>query len=156
VNQSRCKPCEPSQGAGDRFAAGFTLIELMFVVVIVAVLLAVALPSYQNSLQKGRRSDAMSALMDVANRQEQFMLDRSTYTQNMTELGFASDPMASADGFYTVDAGICAAGTIQRCYVLTATPVNGGLQSKDSRCATFILDSTGAKTATGTDSNACW
>ena len=56
----------------------------------------------------------------------------------------------------TVDAGICAAGTIQRCYVLTATPVNGGLQSKDSRCTTFILDSTGAKTATGTDSNACW
>ena len=49
---------------------GFTLVELMIVIVIVAILLAVALPSYQNSVQKGRRADAKAALLDVANRQE--------------------------------------------------------------------------------------
>jgi type IV pilus assembly protein PilE len=130
--------------------------EVMIVVVIVGILLAVALPGYQNSLEKGRRADAKSALLDVANRQEQFMLDRSTYTLDMTQLGFGADPMLSEEGYYTVDAAVCAAGTIQRCYVLTATPVAGGAQANDSRCTTLIMDSTGAKTATGSDLNNCW
>lgn len=137
-------------------AAGFTLMEVMIVVVIVGILLAVALPGYQNSLEKGRRADAKSALLDVANRQEQFMLDRSTYTVDMTELGFGADPMVSEEGFYTVDAAACATATIQRCYVLTATPVAGGGQANDTRCTSFIMDSTGAKTATGSDLNNCW
>ena len=130
--------------------------EVMIVVVIVGILLAVALPGYQNSLEKGRRGDAKAALLDVANRQEQFMLDRSTYTENMVDLGFGADPMVSAEQYYNVDAAACVSGNITRCYVLTATPVAGGAQSNDGRCTTLILDSTGAKTATGSDLNNCW
>ncbi|WP_198171766.1 type IV pilin protein [Pseudohalioglobus lutimaris] len=156
MNTSRLnRPPLAGRPAGG-LAAGFTLMEVMIVVVIVGILLAVALPSYNSSLEKGRRADAKAALLDASNRQEQFMLDRSTYTLNMTELGFGADPMVSEEGHYTVDAAACAAGTIQRCYVLTATPVAGGAQANDTRCTTLILDSTGAKTATGSDLNNCW
>jgi type IV pilus assembly protein PilE len=136
--------------------AGFTLIELMIVIVIVAILASMALPAYQNSVQKGRRSDAMSAIMDVANRQEQFMLDRSTYTADMTDLGFAADPMVSEEGHYTVDTAAGACGDIAQCYLITATPAAGSPQQQDTRCATFSMDSQGARTATGTTADDCW
>ncbi len=135
--------------------AGFTLIELMIAVVIVGILLAVALPAYQNSMQKGRRSDAMSALQDAANRQEQFMLDRSTYTKDMTDLGFA-DPFISPEGHYSITAAKCTTGAITNCFELTATPLPASPQAKDSRCTSFILDSFGSKTATGTAKTECW
>ncbi|MCB1679557.1 MAG: type IV pilin protein [Halioglobus sp.] len=136
--------------------AGFTLIELMIAVVIVAVLMAISLPSYQESLRKGRRSDAKAGLADVANRQEGFMLDRSTYTTDMQELGYTSDPMVSEEGYYTIDAAACATGTIATCYVLTATPVAGGAQDDDTRCTVFTLNSSGAKAATGSGGSSCW
>lgn len=135
---------------------GFTLIEVMIVVVVVAILVSVALPAYQDSLQKGRRTDGMSALMDVANRQEQHMLDRSTYTADMTDLGFAADPMVSEEGFYTVDAAAGACGDLGLCYTLTATPVAGGPQANDARCTTLILDSNGSRSATGSAADECW
>jgi type IV pilus assembly protein PilE len=137
-------------------AAGFTLIEMMIAVVIVGILLAVGLPAYQNSVQKGRRSDAISALLDAANRQEQHMLDRNTYTTDMTELGFAADPMVSEEGYYTVDAAACGAGTIATCYVLTATPAAGSPQGADAGCTAFSLDSFGRRTATGAQAGDCW
>jgi type IV pilus assembly protein PilE len=133
---------------------GFTLIELMIVISIVAILASVALPSYQDSVRKGRRSEGISLLLDIANRQEQLMLDRSTYTADMTVLGFAADPAVSEDGHYNVDAAACTGGTIATCYVLTATAV--GAQADDSGCATLILDSFGRRTATGTQADQCW
>ncbi|MBN7795684.1 type IV pilin protein [Parahaliea mediterranea] len=134
--------------------SGFTLIEVIIVVVIVGLLMAVALPSYQGSLQKGRRSEAKSALMDVANRQEQFMLDRNRYTEDLTDLGLP-DPYITEEGHYAVQAVGCGAG-IATCYRLTATPRVSSPQVKDARCTSFSLDSSGTKSATGTTQNECW
>ncbi|MFV0277200.1 MAG: type IV pilin protein [Parahaliea sp.] len=135
---------------------GFTLSELVVVVAIVGILLAVALPGYQNSMQKGRRSDAKSALLDVANRQEQFMLDHNTYTTDMTDLGFSADPMVSEEQYYTVDAAACTSGAIGNCYLLTATPQASGPLARDSRCTTLTLDSRGQKNASGSAVAECW
>ncbi len=137
---------------------GFTLIEVMIVVVVVGILIAIALPSYESSLQKGRRADAKSALLRVASRQEQYMLDRGTYVDDMVELGFAADPMVSEEGHYQVVATDCNGGTgdLDRCYLLTATPRVGSPQVKDARCTSFVLNSNGAKTATGSDPDSCW
>ena len=145
---------------GHRPAAGFTLVELIIVVVIVGILMAVALPGYQESMRKGRRVDAKAGLMDAANRQERYMLDRSRYATDMTQLGFAADPMISEEGHYAIDVQEpdppdpnCPIAT---CYVLNAIPVANGAQVGDTRCASFSLSSGGARTATGTGSTECW
>jgi len=71
---------------------GFTLIELMIVVVIVAVLLTVALPSYQQQVRKTRRSLGKAQLMEVMARQEQFFLNRRRYAVLLTELNYPGSP----------------------------------------------------------------
>jgi len=139
-----------------RAMKGFTLLELMIVIVVVGILMSIALPSYTEHIRKGRRSDAMSALLDVANRQEQLMFDRNSYTLDMTDLGFAADPMVSKEGFYTIDTVAGSTGSITTSYRLTATPVASEPQSNDTRCALFRLASNGTKTATGTHSTSCW
>jgi len=140
-----------------RRSAGFTLIEVVIVIVIVGILMAVALPGYQDSMRKGRRADAKAGLMDAANREERFMLDRSTYTADMRELGFAADPMVSEEGHYTIDIDPNAPNCpIATCYRLKATPVAGGAQADDAKCTGFSVDSTGAKAATGSAASECW
>ncbi|AQA20171.1 hypothetical protein BST95_06395 [Halioglobus japonicus] len=140
-----------------RAEQGFTLIEVMIVVVIVGILLAVALPSYQEALQKGRRADGKAFLTEAANRQEQYMLDRSTYTTTLSELGLGTQ---SDEGHYTVTASACASGDLTRCYVLTATPTGTSPQDGDEDCFTFSLDSSGSKRALKKDGTAatalCW
>jgi len=143
----------PSRAHDNR---GFTLVELVVVVTIVGILAAVAYPAYLSQAQKARRSDAKTALMDAVSRQEQFILDHATYTTNMTELGYATDPLTSTDAYYTVDASAGACGSIVTCYTLTATPVASKPQSKDTQCTTLSVASTGARTATGSLGSGCW
>jgi type IV pilus assembly protein PilE len=145
-----------------RRAAGFTLMEIMVVIIIVGILATIALPSYQESMRKGRRTDAKQALMDVANREEQYMLDQSTYTDDLTKLGYPASPMLSENKYYSIKrvadnvSGANCAVTATTCYVLRATPATGSPQADDKRCTSFTLDSTGAQTATGSDSTNCW
>lgn len=135
-----------------RKISGFTLVEVLIVVVIVGILLSISLPAYQESVRKGRRADAKAGLLDAANRQESLILDRSTYTEDMTDLGFEADPMISPELHYSIDAVACGSG-INVCYTLTATPVAGGAQSGDAKCASFSIGSNGQKSAT---SDICW
>ena len=74
-------------GDSGRFGpSGFTLLEVMIVVVIVAVLAAIAYPSYQEHLKKGRRAAAQSYLMDLAQRQQQYLLDARAYAPDTAAL----------------------------------------------------------------------
>lgn len=133
---------------------GFTLIELMVAIVIVAILVSIALPSYTDFLNKGRRSDAMSALMNAANLQEQFLLDRNTYSATIGGLGMST---LSDEGHYDLAVTAATAGCpINRCYVLTATPNANSPQASDADCTSFTLTSAGNKTATGARANECW
>lgn len=141
-----------------RQAAGFTLMEVMIVVIVVAILAGIGLPLYQDAMRKARRADARESLMEAASRQEQYMLDRSTYTANMQDLGYDADPMISEEQHYSIDrvaTDSCAIDS-QTCYVLQATPRASSPQIEDTRCETFTLESTGAQTATGSDAENCW
>lgn len=134
---------------------GFTLIELMMVVGLLSILVAIALPSYLSFVQKGKRSDGMAALLNTAQLQEQFMLDRNTYSANIAGLGVTNP---TPEGHYNITVNAATANCpINRCFSLTATPI--GSQTDDEQCASFTLTSNGTKTALDADgnvSNDCW
>jgi type IV pilus assembly protein PilE len=62
-----------------RYCRGFTLIEVMIVVVVIALLAAIGYPSYREHIARGQRSEGQQFLSDVAQRQEQILLDRREY-----------------------------------------------------------------------------
>jgi type IV pilus assembly protein PilE len=133
------------------YQAGFTLVELMIVVVVVGILAMIAIPAYNDSVMKGRRADAKSALTTIAARQEQYFMDNKTYTTDMKALGYTSSPAKSPDEYYLVSTAACASGTIATCFELTAVPPAGGAQEDDDGCTSMKLDSSGSQTPAS-----CW
>ncbi len=85
-----------SRRAGPRCASGFTLIELMIAVVIVAILAAIALPSYTQYIIRGKRAAAEAQMMDIANREQQYFLANRVYADTAT-LGCALPSDVSAN-----------------------------------------------------------
>lgn len=124
---------------------GFTLLELMITVLIVAILAAIAYPSYQSYLVRAYRSEAYTALNQWANLQEQFFLDQRSYAGDMTRLGATENPLITDAGHYSVQATVTSTG-----FTLTARALGSQL-ALDSACAALTLSSDGVKTPEG-----CW
>ena len=139
-----------------RSTAGFTLIEVLVVSILVAIIAAIALPVYQQQMREARRSEARRMLLDVMNREHRFFADNSVYTTSITAAptdtppGLNFNPAQSENGHYALTATLIAA-TAQ--VTLTATPQGG--QAADTDCATLTLSTTGAKDSTGGGSK-CW
>lgn len=111
-----------------RHQSGFTLIELMVVVAIVAILLTVALPAYQSQMKRGIRTAAQGEMMDIANRQQQYLLANRSYFNKTTleDTGFSLDTDVSRNYTYTVVLGVGTSPT----YTITLTPY--GNQASES------------------------
>ena len=95
---------------------GLTLIEILIVLAIIAVLGTIALPNYQEYIRRGHQSDAMIALQQLANEQEQFYFDNNRYSANFVSIGV---PERSPDGYYT----LTLASVSTTMYVARASPV---------------------------------
>lgn len=139
-----------------RRLAGFTLIELMIVVAIVAILAAIAVPMYQKQILKSHRAAAKSALLDLAGREERYFATNNAYTTSLTILGYAATTTLvvpdSNPGYYSVS--VTSVGTAPAAFTAQAVPQNS--QTSDE-CGTYQITDLGVQTATGTPSSgSCW
>ena len=126
-------------GNGPGAGGGFTLIELMIVVVIVGVLAAIAYPSYQQYARESKRADAHAALLRIATLEEKFFSNNNTYTTSTTALGYAANPAASNDGYWAIS--ITANPAVS--FTLTAVPAGSHV---DADCVAGItLSSAGLR-----------
>ena len=150
-----------------RHAPGFTLIELMIAVAIVALLAAVTLPSFLDSLRKSKRTEAFAAISAVQQAQERWRSNNPSYSDNLTAAPDADPPGLglSADtsgGLYTVSiSGVSSSG-----YTVAAVAVSGKSQASDGDCARLAARVTGGQITyagcascdsfTFTETHACW
>ena len=156
-------------------SAGFTLIELMVVVVIATILISIAVPSYMSQVRQSRRVEAKTALLDLAGREERYFstsVNAANYSQTSTDLGYPAGawPQNVGSSYYQVT--VCAVGPnmanscppsaqTQPAYVVSAVPI--GTQVNDKQCQFFAIDNTGKQWAndsqdgTGNDTTTyCW
>ena len=156
--------CTPLQ-ASTRRRRGFTLIEIMIAVVIVAILAAIALPSFRDSVRKSRRSEAFAALSALQQAQERWRGNRAEYAADtqLTPAVNANPPglglgRTTPNGYYT----LLLSGSDATGYTATATGQAG--QAEDATCKLLIVRvaggnfnyGSGAAAVDWTDSGRCW
>ncbi|MDH4449053.1 MAG: type IV pilin protein [Rhodoferax sp.] len=143
-----------------RSNTGFTLIELMIVVGIIAILAGLAWPSYQESVRKGRRAEARVALNQLMLAQERYMTQTGAYAAFAAGAGnagaavfktYSGDSATSAA--YDLAAAACPApnNNLRMCVQLTAQP-----RQADPAAGNLWMLSTGTKGCSGTDPKVCW
>lgn len=133
-----------------RAQKGFTLIEIMIVVVVIAILAAIALPNYSEHVRRGHRAEGQSFLADAAARQERYYAQNHQYTTSIPNLyGGTATTRTSPNDKYSLkieqnsgDGG----------YTLTAEPT-----FTDTNCGNLVINAKGARSVTGSkDVEYCW
>ncbi len=124
-----------------RNTSGFTLIELMITVVIVAILAAIAYPSYTQYIQRTNRSAAQQFMLEIANREQQYLMDTRLYTATVGTNGLNLTEPSDVTGKYSVTVVVANSATPPT-FTITATPVAGGPMSGTP---TMTLNSAGVK-----------
>ena len=137
-----------------RRQTGFTLVELMIVVVIVGVLAAVAYSAYDGQVRKSRRAGAQSVLMQAAQKEMQLFLDARNYVAAANTAAVSAAPIGAA-----IDTKLAAMysfvitvnnGATPPTFTVTATAQ--GTQAQDSSCSTLTINQAGVKTP----ASGCW
>jgi len=148
--------------AGKPRLRGFTLVELMITIVVVSILASIAVPAYTRQIRKSRRTEARTALLELASREERYLAVNNAYSNDPTALGYSAFGVAVGSGYYTLSPPTVGAGsaTSAPTFSLTASPVAGKGQDLDTDCKSFTVDSTGKQTSLNSSSSdstsICW
>ena len=126
---------------------GFTLLELVIAVSVIAILSVIAYPSYHNSIRVSRRVDAQQALMEAAHKLENYYAKNASYTTDLRNIGYLDKSWntiqsASATAFYQIRVNNPEGCSIQNCFLLESK--NLGDQKHDA-VSSYRLWSTGRK-----------
>jgi type IV pilus assembly protein PilE len=125
-----------------RKTQGFTLIELLVAIVIVGILASIAYPSYQNYMKRSRRATAQAFLMDVAQKEQEYLLDNRSYAPDLATLNVSTP--SSVSSYYTITPTV--SNTAPMSFSFSAAPITTGAQAGD---VTLSIDNTGAKLPAG-------
>jgi type IV pilus assembly protein PilE len=143
-----------------RQAGGFSLIELMVTVAVAATIFTIAIPTYQAQVRKSRRTEARTAVMDLATREERYFSVNNAYSSSALQLGYgAQDAAITAqpvgnNGYYQVTVQNTPAVPPARAgFTIIATAV--GSQLKDTPCQQFQVNEAGTQTSTPSATE-CW
>ncbi len=134
--------------------AGFTLIELMVVVIIVGILASIVYPSYVEYVNKGRRAECASAILQTANLLERYFTVNNTYDNNFANIGgrnFSGNSAASSACTLAINPAT-AGGSLADGFRVTGTPTHA-----DGKCGNLTLNHQGIKGESGSESvDYCW
>ena len=106
--------------------SGFSLIEILIVLAIVALLVALVMPGYRSQVRKSSRTEAYSKLNEILLAQERYFVENKTYTNDLTELSYSrANRLPTEQSLYFVSASDCDGGSdekkLARCVLITAT-----------------------------------
>jgi type IV pilus assembly protein PilE len=133
---------------------GFTLIEVMITVAILAIVAAIAYPSFMGSIRKSRRSEAFEFITRIQQAQERWRANNSAYTTDLTTTGL-NVPTTTPNGYYTLAVTVPVGPTSGSDYTITATAA--GQQAADTQCALISLRMlNGNLTYDSTSGQTCW
>ena len=121
VTHATIKTAYRSPPRAARRTHGFTLVELMITISVIAILASVAWPSYEGYMRRSKRATAQSALMTIANREQAYLLDLRSYTSSLAALSFAPPQELRDDYAFAVVVDNAAS---PRTFLATATPLN--------------------------------
>lgn len=152
----------PARAAG----RGFTITEVLITMVVIGVLIAVAFPSYQSSIRKGRRAEAITALTNIQQAQERHRSTNASFIADITAAppaGLGQPATRTSSGYYD----LAVSGNTATAYVATATAVTGTSQANDGTCAVLAVRMQGGNirygagasidwSAANTDPQRCW
>ena len=143
-----------------RHARGFTLIELVVAMTVIAILATLAVNSYRTYVIEAHRSDAWAALLLIQAAEEKFFLQNGTYTTDLADApptGLGIGTTTNSGGFYTLsvaaDTATNSTNTIATSYIATAT-ATGAQTSDNANCQAFTVNTLGNRTPA--DSTGCW
>lgn len=139
---------------------GFTLVELMTVILVLGILVGVGVPTYRNYVVRAQRAEAKTTLMRVQAQQEKFYMQNNTYTTDVNNPPPAGLGIPASENVYYDIAIVAGTGGLTIGYTASATPAAGSPQLDDEDCALFSVNQSGARYAESKiavdETQTCW